>query len=652
MNLEIKSEPRIACNCGGECGEVNSAHIDTDKYFRSLLSLILKNSRFKYVIISFIIALVGLIILLVYGDYDYLKFFWIAASLISLVLPAKSAIKNLKKRTLTINTLLVVATISALLLELHEEAVILVIIFSLGEIVEGVMVSMTDRELDMLKSLVPSESHLLNEDGSIKVIETANIKQGNRLIIKTGELVPVDAIVKDGKIDIDKSHLTGESRSETVEIGEMVYAGTKVITGSCTILASVDSGNNQVDFIVRSVDDALKQKSSAEFFSQKFAKIYTPSTFLLALFTALAIPLILSESSTEWVIRALVILVVSCACGLALSVPITMVSAISSAARRGILIRGGVTIEKLSGIKAVIFDKTGTITEGKPSVIDLILLEEEELLPQLLIMSKRSNHPISQSISTYLEKQGVVTSDYSIKEFKETAGMGIYASIGEYKYEMVKDIEYQFRDEIISKYNTAKTYSLIKRDDKVIGYVILEDKVREEAKEVVNILQKQGIYVVMVSGDQQEVCEDVVGKIKINDFKAEVLPLEKVMELRKIKQRYGKVMMIGDGINDTPAFAHADVSIAMGYSGAQVASEVADIVLLKDNIEDIPDILGHGTRAYKIARINLVLAVLTVLALLFLAFLGVLDLISGIFANELTALLIIANGLRLLKFKK
>lgn len=371
----------------------------------------------------------------------------------------------------------------------------------------------------------------------------------------------------------------------------------------------------------------------------------------LVIFTAIAMPLILSEPSNEWVIRALVILVVSCACGLALSVPITTVSAISSAARRGILIRGGVTIEKLSGIKAVIFDKTGTITEGKPSVIDIELFEEEEILHQLLSKTRRSGHLISQSVSIYLENQGVVAGDRSLIEFEEKAGMGIYASFGEHRYEMVKDVDYQYKDEIIGKYKSAKTYSLIKRDDKVIGYVILEDRIREEAKKVVEILHKQGIHVIMVSGDQQEVCEDVVGKIKIDDFKAEVLPLQKVEELKKIKKKFGTVMMIGDGINDTPAYAHANVSIAMGYSGAQVASEIADIVLLKDNIEDIPDILDHGTRAYKIARTNLVLAVLTVLALLLLAFLGVLDLISGIFANELTALLIIANGLRLLNFK-
>ncbi len=642
------TEQLIACDCGGDCADIPQLH-ENDSFIKVIGLLIIKNNRFKYIIYATILAFISIILTLIQFDEIVINLLWISSAIMGLVIPFRSAIKSARKKNLTINTLLVVATVSAVLLQLYEEAVLLVIIFSMGEIIEGVLVNITERELDIFKTLVPANTTIINDEGMSLPIKSDSIIKGQRILVRTGEIIPIDGVVVDGLIELQNSHITGEAEIVTVQKNDAVFAGGIIISGSSTIIATADAGENQVDFIVKSVEEALKQKSTAEKFSQRFAKRYTPFTFVLALLVAIVMPLLTDMNFQLWIVRALVILVVSCACGLALSVPITMVAAISSAAKRGILIRGGDAIEQLSKIKTVVFDKTGTLTTGELEVIDIKLFNGENIDSEIFTLVSRSNHPVSRSIKHYLEQRGVVNGK-EIISFDEIAGSGLIAKFSNFKLSLIKDSEKQYQNDIISVYGTPKTYSLLIIDEVIKGYIVLNDKIRENARETVEILKQQEIHVVMLSGDNYDVCKDVADQLDI-DFHAEVKPLEKVEKIKEIQEKYGYTAMVGDGINDAAAFATSDVSFAMGQTGTQIASEVADVVLIRDNIEDISHTIIHGKYAFRIAKMNVLLALSTIFVLLSLAFIGVLTLVTGIFANEVTALLIITNGLRLLKFR-
>ncbi len=561
-------------------------------------------------------------------------------------------IKSLKKGKLTINTLLTVATLSALWLALYVEAVILVVIFSLGEILESLLVKIVESDLEGLKSFVPKTATVIDQYEKFRVIEVNSIQKGQNLLLRTGDIVPVDSIVVENVLEIQKTHLTGESRIVTILPGEEIYAGSIVIQGSSKIKSIVNGNDSQVHHIVKSVEEALKRKSSAERFGEKFGKYYTPFVFILAAVIAFIVPPLLSQPHSEWVMRALVILVVSCACGLAVSVPVTMISAVASASKNGILIRGGASIEKIGKINAIVFDKTGTLTIGKPRVKEIEIFsknEEKTLLQLVFALVFRSNHPISKSIVDYLGINSSASSN-DVYEFKEIAGIGLKGRIQENLIELIRDLELKFDEYITKKYGEASSYSLIRFNKTDKGVVIFEDSIRPEAKKTIKELKRKGMHISMLTGDNFSAAKEVAENLEIDDFEAQVYPSEKVDRLNALKKKYGYVAMVGDGINDAPALAEADVSFAMGHSGSEITSNISDIVLMEDNLEKILLSISHGTYAYKIAKMNILFSLITVFGLLVLAGLGILDLISGIIANEVTALLIIANGLRLLKF--
>ncbi|MCY3412513.1 MAG: cadmium-translocating P-type ATPase [Candidatus Heimdallarchaeota archaeon] len=645
MTQQLSVSSAVSCSCSDDCGTNKIVERQVNMR-RMILSMVLKNDRMQYMLYTIVVVIIGVILQNTLGEGQYVRIIWIIASVLGLIIPGKNALKSLKKKTLTINTLLVVSTVSALIVGLYEEAIILVLIFSLGEIIESVMVQLTDRELDGIKSLVPAQASKVLDDGNTVTIATKEIKSGDLLLLRSGDIIPIDAEIVDGIVDIQQSHLTGENTLKVAKIGDHVFAGAIVSTGSCTIKATVDAGNTEVDFIIRSVEEALQNKSSAERFSQKFGKVYTPFTFVFAMLVVLIMPLF-SHDFEFWMMRALVILVVSCSCGLALSVPITMVTTIASGAKHRILIRGGGTVEKLHGIDAVIFDKTGTLTHGRPKVI-AVKLDEQVLYDQIYALARLSNHPISQAIVKHFN------SEFSVKvnEFKEEAGKGISGVIEGRIIQLVKDVSFEYKDEVIREYGNTVTYSLIKVDELVKGYIIVEDSLRDEAVEAIQTLKEMGLSTYLISGDQKEVSAHIANKLGIDEYHAEILPLQKAELLQNLRSKHQGIAMIGDGINDTPAFSHADVSFAMGHSGTQIASDIADVVLLEDDLSHIAKALKHGKRAFKNVQLNMVMALSTISLLLILAFTGVIDLVSGIILNEVTALLIIANGLRMLKFEE
>ncbi|MHA2172222.1 MAG: heavy metal translocating P-type ATPase [Candidatus Kariarchaeaceae archaeon] len=647
-----ESQSIIQCNCGDDgCVGITITSSNQQFSWNVLFRNLMSNDRFQFLLISMGIALIGLIIDLTV-DFDQLYLIWWLAALVGLVIPLKLSIRSLKKGNLTINTLLTIATISALLLQLYEEAVLLVIIFSMGEILESVLVKVMEGGLEGLKSLVPTSATIVYTDDSMEVVAADTIEKGQTLLIRTGDIVPVDSRVIESTIEVEQAHLTGESDIVSILTGEIVFAGSSVVRGSSKVEAIVNSYDSQVHHIVKSVEEALQRKSGAERFSERFGRWYTPFVFALAIVIAFIIPLFTSQSYEDWILRALVILVVSCACGLAVSVPVTVVSSVSSAAKRGILIRGGASIEKMGKIRAIIFDKTGTLTIGKPTVKVIKLFSnynENQVQAFLKTLVLRSHHPISKSISQYLDENDIRNS-FKISNFEEIAGSGIIGTIDGHVIEVMRDVEQKYSQEVIAQHGTSVSYSVIRLDGEDVGYIILQDELRDEAYETVQELKQMDMHIVLLTGDNQAVAQDVAEKLGITEYYAQVLPSQKVEAMRSIKEKYGFVAMVGDGINDAPVLADADVGFAMGDSGAEIASDVADIVLMHDNLMKIPQTIVHGKRAFRIAEINIGLSLFTVFMLLLLAGLGILDLVSGIIANEATALLIIANGLRMMRF--
>ncbi|MHA2251461.1 MAG: heavy metal translocating P-type ATPase [Candidatus Kariarchaeaceae archaeon] len=658
QSLETRDEQQslLSCGCGSdECAASLSSSRNNHTFtWGQTFEYLKTNSRFRFLVMSFFIATFGVIINWIFEDPSWINYLWWSSALVGLVIPAKLAFKSLQKKILTINTLLTIATLSALLLGLYEEAVILVIVFSLGEVLESVLVKTMEGGIESLKTLVPSTARIVTENNQIEEVPVALVSVGQTLLLRTGDIIPIDSKILDSPIEIQKSHLTGESSIVNSLPGEIIYAGSVVVRGSAMVESIVDAGESQVHHIVKSVEESLKRKSGAERFSEKFGKYYTPTVFILAAFIALIVPYFSTLSPRVWLIRALVVLVVSCACGLALSVPVTMISAVASAAKHSVLIRGGASIEKIGRIRAIVFDKTGTLTTGLPQVKEIKIfdeVEERNLLTYMQLLVSRSNHPISKGIAQYLStsSNGI---NHDIQHFEEIAGLGIKGIIEGNEMAIERDLDLKYSEQITNEFDSYSSYSVVRYNGKNVGLIIFADSIRKEAKQTIQKLKEKGIHVVMLTGDDEHVAKSVANELQIENYEARILPSEKVNTLHRLKHKFGYVAMVGDGINDAPALAEADVSFAMGHSGTEIASDVSDIVLMEDNLTKIPQTIEHGIRAYRIARWNIILALFTVFGLLVLAGLGVLNLVSGIIANEATALLIITNGLRLMHFKE
>ncbi|UJS16161.1 MAG: cation-translocating P-type ATPase [Candidatus Jettenia sp.] len=571
--------------------------------------------------------------------------------------PAKMAFGALKTLTLNIRTLMVTGAIGAVTLGLWEEAAMLVFIYLLGDILEMYTVSKSRGALRMLMELAPKEA-LVRRDGKEITLPVEEVNISDKIIIRPGEKIPLDGRVIKGYSSVDQSPITGESIPSEKKEGDDVFAGTLNQRGILEVMVTKLSKDTTLAKIIHSVEEAQARKSSYQRFGEKFGRYYTPSMFALAFVTAV-IPPFLWGSFSYWFYRGLVVLVVSCSCGIALSIPVAVIAAIGNAARHGILVKGGAYLEIAEKLRAIAFDKTGTITFGKPFITDVISFDnrtEDALLKLAASIENHSEHPLGETIVSKARERGLDL--LTVDAFESLPGMGAKAKVGTCEYFIGNKRLFSQYSIPLNRIQTriselekqAKTVVLLGSKEHLLGIFAIADRVRPEAGEVVQALKYLGVErVIMLTGDNEGTAAEITKEITLDEYYARLLPEDKVETIKRLKEKYQYIAMVGDGINDAPAMAQSDIGIAMGAAGTDIAIETSDLVLMSDDLTKIPYIIELSQWTVKNIYQNIIFSLLIIIILVPMAVFGWIDLVPGLLINELGGLLVIANGLRLLR---
>ena len=583
------------------------------------------------------------------------KTFMICATIISLVIllsrtAKKAFIQITKNKVLDENTLIPISVIGACLVNKTMEGIMVIVLYEIGKILEARAVSKTRKSISDLMDIKPEYANLkIGEE--IKQVNPEEVKIGDIILVKTGEKIPLDGIVINGSAEIDNSALTGESALIKVEEKSKVLSGGINVQGLIEIKVEKTYENSTVSQILNLVENATDKKAKTETFVAKAAKIYTPIVLGLALIVAIFMPMLYENVTySQSIYKALIFLVISCPCSIAISVPLSYFSGIGKASKRGILIKGSDYLDGLKDINQIIFDKTGTITTGNFLVSEINSLDDnynkDEILNYFAMGEKFSNHPIAKSILKEA-KDEIDTSE--VEKFEEISGKGL-----KYQYQG-KDIQIGNAnlvglDDTLKKNEGTTLY--LKIENKVVGSIILVDEIKKDAKSTIKTLSKIGIKTKMLTGDKKEIADKIAKKVEINEVKAEMLPQDKYAELEKILEQRSekdKVAYVGDGINDSPVIARADIGISMGGIGSSSAIEASDVVIMTDELEKITEAINISKKTNKIIKQNLTFAIGVKLLILVLSLFGIADMWEAVFADVGTTLITIFNTIRILK---
>lgn len=568
----------------------------------------------------------------------------------------KKAIRNIKRgKVFDENFLMAVATIGAFAIKEFPEATAVMLFYQIGELFQSYAVDKSRKSISTLMDIRPDFANV-ERNGEIQKVNPEDVKLKETIIVKPGEKIPLDGIVVEGKTTLDTKALTGESLPKEVVEGEEVLSGTINLNGVVKIEVTKEYGESTVSKILDLVENASSKKSKSENFITKFAKYYTPIVVIIALILAILPPLIIKDASfSDWIYRALSFLVVSCPCALVISIPLSFFGGIGGASKIGILIKGSNYLEQLSNTEIIVFDKTGTLTEGVFEVqkVEAIGITEEELLKTTAYAENYSNHPISISIKKAYNKQ---IDEKQIIKTEELSGLGIKAKIGE--QDVLVGNEKLMREKQIefTKCNDIGTILYVAIDGKYAGYILIADKIKEDSAKAIKDLKKNNIkHTVMLTGDRKSVGENVAQKLGLDRVYTELLPdgkVEKVEKLLKEKSPKGKLAFVGDGINDAPVLALADIGIAMGGLGSDAAIEAADIVIMTDEPSKIVNAIHLSKRTMRIVKENIVFAIFIKVLVLVLSAVGLSTMWEAVFADVGVSIIAIINALRVLKVKK
>lgn len=582
--------------------------------------------------------------------------FTIISLIILLSKTAKKAYKQIiKNKVLDENTLITISCIGAFLVGKGMEAVMVISLYEIGKILEAKAISKTRKSISNLMDIKPEYANLKSKNKIIKV-KPEEVKIGDIITVKSGEKIPLDGIVIKGNAKLDNSALTGESKLINVEEKSNVLSGSINTQGILEIQVGKTYENSTVSQILNLVENATDKKAKTETFVAKAAKIYTPIVLGLALIVAIFMPLFYKEITySQSIYKALIFLVISCPCSIAISVPLSYFTGIGKASRRGILVKGSDYLDGIKDINEIIFDKTGTITTGKFEVSKINVSDnnytQEELLNYMAIGEKFSNHPIAESIVKKAEE--VISKEIStenIKKFKEIAGKGI-----EYEYDgkIIKIGNSNFIETTNKQEEQTEIY--LKIDNDIIGYVEIKDEIKSKTKFTIDKLRKLGIKTKIFTGDKKEVAVKIAKEIGVNQLKSEMLPTDKYKELEeelqnnKKENKNGKIAYVGDGINDSPVLARADIGISMGGIGQSSAIEASDVVIMTDELDKILDAISISKKTNIIIKQNLIFAIGVKIMILILSLFGIADMWEAVFADVGTTLITIFNTIRILK---
>ena len=574
------------------------------------------------------------------------------------------ALRSLRTFTMDMNVLMTVAVIGAVAIGEHAEGAAVVFLFSLSELLESWSVGRARKAIQSLMQLAP-DTALIRRDGGWVEVPASQIQPGEIILVKPGQKSALDGEVIKGSSSMDQSPITGESIPVEKAPGDIVYAGAINGEGALEIKVTKAASDTTVARIIRMVEDAQQQRAPAQRFVDAFARYYTPAVMVLALVLAVCPPLLFAQPWDVWIYRALVMLVIACPCALVISTPVSVVSGLTAMARAGVLIKGGAYLEALASLRALAVDKTGTITEGRPRVREVVPWKgksTDEILRIAASLDAQSNHPLAQAVVTYAEEQKVEIP--TAVDFQSVTGRGARASIDGHLY-FVGNHRFAHELGVCSPELEAALAEIEARalsvvivghqphEDclgEVLGILAVGDRIREEAPEAICRLHRMGIRpVVMLSGDNTRTATAVAKQAGIDEVHGDLLPEQKIEKVRALAASHGGVGMIGDGVNDAPALAAATVGIAMGAGGTDTAIETADVALIKDDLLMVSEAIRLGRRTVGVIRFNIIFALAIKAVFLVLALLGDTSLWLAVLADTGATLLVIANALRLLK---
>ena len=569
----------------------------------------------------------------------------------------KKAVRNIfRGKVFDENFLMAVATIGAFAIGEFPEAVAVMLFYQVGELFQSYAVDKSRKSIASLMDIRPDYANI-EKDGKVEKVDPDEVKIGDIIIVKTGEKIPLDGVVIDGTSSLDTMALTGESVPRVVKTEDEVLSGCINKDGLLKIRVTKEFGESTVSKILDLVENASSKKSKSENFITKFAKYYTPTVVIIAVLLAFIPPIILKDFSTfsVWLYRALSFLVVSCPCALVISIPLSLFGGIGGASKMGILIKGSNYLEALANTETVVFDKTGTLTEGIFEVQDIYAegIEKDELLRIVAHAENYSNHPIAKSVKKAYNKE---IDEKIIKNPQELSGKGIWAKIDE-KDILVGNEKLMLEEKIdFKKCDEVGTILYVAIDKKYVGYVLIADKIKQDSPKTIRELKAMNIKeTVMLTGDKKEVGEYVAKKLNMDKVYTELLPdgkVEKVEELLKQKSEKGKLVFVGDGINDAPVLTISDIGVAMGGLGSDAAIEAADIVIMTDETSKISKAINLSKKTMRIVRENIIFAIFVKIAVLVLTAFGASTMWEAVFADVGVSVIAIINALRMLNIKK
>ena len=574
----------------------------------------------------------------------------------------KEGITNLYKLNFTMEVLMTIAIIGASIIGEWMEGSIVVLLFALSEALERFSMDRARKSIRSLMDIAPKEA-LIRRNGKEQLIDVNDIQIGDIMIIRPGQKIAMDGLVIKGHSSVNQAAITGESVPIEKKISDEIFAGSLNEEGVLEVEVTKHVTDTTIAKIIHLVEEAQGERAPAQAFVDKFAKYYTPCIMVIATLIIVIPPLFFNEDWNTWLYQGLSLLVVGCPCSLVISTPVSIVSAISNSAKHGVLVKGGIYLEEIGGIQAIAFDKTGTLTKGTPVVTEFIVSEkdkEQEYFSLLSSLEELSQHPLASAIMKEAEKRNIEYKAINIDNFQSITGKGISGTYQGTTYfvgspKLFHEPILQ-KTQLMNHYDTlvdqGKTVMILGTTNKILAIVAVADEIRESSATTISKLHKLGIkHTIMLTGDNLKTAQAIGKEVGVTDIKGNLMPQDKLNYIKDLKTKYGKVAMIGDGVNDAPALASATVGIAMGGAGTDTALETADVALMGDNLQKLPFIVKLSRKTLQIIKQNITFSLIIKLLALLLVIPGWLTLWLAIVADMGATILVTLNGLRLMKIK-
>ena len=589
---------------------------------------------------------------------------FIASMLVGGLSLLKTGLHNLVRFEFDMRTLMTIAVIGGVIIGEWAEVAVVVILFALSEELERFSMDRARKSIQSLMDIAPNQA-IVKRFGQETTVHVNDIVIGDMMIVKPGQKIAMDGVIVGGSSSINQAAITGEYVPVEKSLDDEVFAGTLNEEGHLEVKVTKLVNDTTLAKIIHLVEEAQAERAPAQAFVDRFAKYYTPAIMVIAAMVAVLPPLFFEASWETWVYQGLAVLVVGCPCALVISTPISIVSAIGNAAKKGVLVKGGIYLEEIGGLKAIAFDKTGTLTKGVPVVTDVEMIdqdaEQKELLGKISALEKRSQHPLASAILKKADEEAVDYEKISVDHFTSLTGKGIQGDIDGVTYYVgspslfneVSTLDAGVNDKIKTLQNEGKTVVVAGTKEKVQVILAVADEVREASQNVIQKLHREGIEkTIMLTGDNANTGNAIGKQVGVTDVRSELLPQDKLKVIRSLRERHQKVAMVGDGVNDAPALAASTVGIAMGGAGTDTALETADVALMGDDLEKLPFLVRLSRKTLNTIKGNITFAIAIKVAALLLVIPGWLTLWIAILSDMGATILVALNSMRLMRVKE